>query len=142
MVDFINEILPQIETLASSEEENGSSNGHSASNSKEDSPIPMDLGTNGINSKIQPPFPPEVMMRMPPPEMMMGGPQGPGGFRPPPPEMMIRMMGPQGAMRPPPPEILAKMAAATGPRGNLFMKLFEGFHCCFLLLKFMLYVQL
>ena len=51
MVDFINEILPKIETLASSEEENGSSNG-SAQDSKEASPIPMDLGTNGISPKM------------------------------------------------------------------------------------------
>ena len=50
MVDFINEILPQIEILASSEDENGSASG-SKEGSKEASPAPMDIG-NGKKSKI------------------------------------------------------------------------------------------
>ena len=117
MVDFINEILPQIETLASSDEENGSSNG-SVPGSKEDSPTPMDLGIK----MQQPPRSSEMMMKMPMPGMIQMGPQGGLGdlpLRPPPPEMMHRMMGAGPQIRPPPPEMLARMAAAAGgPRGE------------------------
>ena len=122
VVDFINEILPQIEALASSEDENGSINGNG---SKENSPVPMDIENGNAPAKMQLPvgaLPPEMMMRMPGPRMGMMGPQGPGGFRPPPPEVLMRMMGPQGAgaMRPPGPELMAQMAAAAGPRGTIF----------------------
>ena len=118
VVDFINEILPQIEALASSEDENGSINGNG---SKEDSPVPMDIENGNAPAKMQHSgaLPPEMMMRMPGPRMGMMGPQGPGGFRPPPPEVLMRMMGPQGAMRPPGPELMAQMAAAAGPRGTV-----------------------
>ena len=120
-MDFINEILPQIEALASSEDENGSISGNG---SKEASPVPMDIG-NGTapaqKMQLSGALPPEMMMRMPGPGMGMMGPQGPGGFRPPPPEVLMRMMGPQGgAMRPPGPELMAQMAAAAGPRGTIF----------------------
>ena len=48
VVDFINEILPQIEALASSEDENGSINGNG---SKENSPVPMDIENGNGNGQ-------------------------------------------------------------------------------------------
>ncbi len=93
VLDFINEVVPQLEILASSED-------------SEEPPLEAEKNQNGAEMMMMPT--PEMMARMPlpPPEMMARMPMLPpemmARMRMPPPEMMARM-------RMPPPEMMARM---------------------------------
>ena len=102
MVDFINDVLPMLEILATEDATNGSDD-----NNK------MDVDQAPESSDQVPRTKPPGGPRMPgfPPGGMMMPPGMPGGGGPPPPEMMMRM-------RMPPPEMMAQLRAMMPPPGG------------------------
>lgn len=111
IVDFINEVVPQLEMLASDDESSGSR-------------TPIDVGSSEALGLARPPLGPEtMMMRMLPPELLARLPRPPG----PRPEMLLPrmpnpgqpglmpMLGPDAMLRMLPPEFLARLPRPPGP---------------------------